>query len=1337
MDEENSRELTEAIERLAESVNALTYNLSGSTEAIERETKARKDDTTALGEGAQARRKLTKEEIEAIGHLKRAFGSATDGLKDFAGAVTNTSDGFSKYDKSLGGLGDAAASVARTLPGIGTAAALAIQGLTLFGKTALKQVDNMIKGFNEMAEVGVAGQLGVRAIRDLAAEAGYSTKNMKGFTDAFKSLGPGMIALGGSASDAAKSFGALTKLNKDEIDHYRRLGMSQEQFTQAQADAVKYLTKSGVAIDENMKRDGRLRAATTQYVDSLMQLSALTGESVESMKKQKEQALANIGVQVHLYELNKKETALRAKGDAESVKKADELAAERKRTEELLAVAKGKMSAEQFAGFQKMVTTGQFTKESAAFARSNPEMLEFIKAVKQGREDPAMIAKELQKGQDRMMDIAGTAAKYSDEAAKNLNLSVESMTEATKVRGQSEEQYAKEVAKARERVTMTEEQAAKKISTLEKDLAAEKDPEKRKAIEAEIADLRKGPQTDDILDAQNKRMNLERDLSLALDNAVLAFNPFTSTLGMATVAVGGLAAAAGIAAYAMGKGSALQKGIDTVATSASKAAPALSTVGSTAANVGTKLAGAAGPLAAVGSVAAGAYTGYAGYQAAKEAEEKGEITKEQATVKKSESVGEGVGTAGGGVGGALAGAAAGAAIGSVVPVIGTAIGGILGAAVGGLGGSAIGGYLGKKTGGVVGEQLAKPAVPVARPVSATTATTKPESPIAAPAKTEQESTYEDMRDAQIRAMDSLSKVIGKLTSAVESLTSSFGKAGKQVTDTGNRFKKYDEQLKESLGEDIAKPTELVEELKDGLSSATSSIFSRTGKIMEDAMKKAGIGPITPESAASMAGMSNLPTGTQIPSIDIPAAKGRKQTYTINGKPVTKNQYDKFVAQQNAQYSGMFKSDDQPFTTSRIPNLATPSGSQTIPISTIPEAPLADIQSAPAIAASDPSSGPIPTPKFEQSTPVKAPEAKKKGFFSGLFGKKDKGIAANLPDAAVDQGTKTPSGTPPDAAMAQTAAPAAGAPDAKGPPGGKFKDKEEFVRVMMPWAEYASKALGGASVLGILGQWAGESGTGKNLPADYNYAGIKAGSKFQKGDYVLTEERYNQKQLERAIKSGETLASVLSSPTDTIRKKGRDVTVDEWYGSGAFQKAVDQGLSWVQVKSHFAKFNDLKDFTDGYVSFLKNPRYAEALKAGSAEDFGYSVAKAGYATASADKYASKVGDFASSIQAAAGGIAQGPSTGYPVTMHGKELITPLNPNSLLEKLATTPANDIVREMMSKQEANIVNTQKDESLDAIANINLQMMELMERKFNDLIDKISSGNDIQSRILRQTNA
>jgi hypothetical protein len=143
-----------------------------------------------------------------------------------------------------------------------------------------------------------------------------------------------------------------------------------------------------------------------------------------------------------------------------------------------------------------------------------------------------------------------------------------------------------------------------------------------------------------------------------------------------------------------------------------------------AALTGAKFIGRNPLLMAGTAVAAGAYTGYKGYQAAGEREDAenkrteadlaaGKITQEQAderklksgessTVGKSKSVGKGTGMAVGGAAGALKGAALGAALGSVVPVVGTAIGGLLGGAIGGIGGSYLGGkagdYLGEKTG---------------------------------------------------------------------------------------------------------------------------------------------------------------------------------------------------------------------------------------------------------------------------------------------------------------------------------------------------------------------------------------------------------------------------------------------------------------------------------------------------------------------------------------------------------------------------------------------------------------------------------------------------------------
>jgi flagellum-specific peptidoglycan hydrolase FlgJ len=295
----------------------------------------------------------------------------------------------------------------------------------------------------------------------------------------------------------------------------------------------------------------------------------------------------------------------------------------------------------------------------------------------------------------------------------------------------------------------------------------------------------------------------------------------------------------------------------------------------------------------------------------------------------------------------------------------------------------------------------------------------------------------------------------------------------------------------------------------------------------------------------------------------------------------------------------------------------------------------------------------------------------------------------------------PGGAPPAAGGSGAAGGAAGgaaqAPTGKAPPGGKFTSPEEFVNTMMPWAEYASKALGGTPALGILGQWAGESGQGKSLPAGFNYAGIKAGTKYKKGDFVLTEEKYTAKQLEHAQKSGESLAGIVGQ-NDKIKKKGREVTIDEWFGKGSWQKAKDEGKQWVQVKSYFAEFSDLKDFTDSYVGFLKGARYKDAIAAQTPEDFGYKVAAAGYATASPDKYAQKVGSFAKSFQgttgkaadgamyAAAGGVASGPQSGYPATLHGTEAIVPLDGQSYQSKQAVTAVSKAVSgDQLSQQSA----------------------------------------------------
>ena len=184
----------------------------------------------------------------------------------------------------------------------------------------------------------------------------------------------------------------------------------------------------------------------------------------------------------------------------------------------------------------------------------------------------------------------------------------------------------------------------------------------------------------------------------------------------------------------------------------------------------------------------------------------------------------------------------------------------------------------------------------------------------------------------------------------------------------------------------------------------------------------------------------------------------------------------------------------------------------------------------------------------------------------------------------------------------------------------------FAKEMFPYAKMASEKLGGKiPPEAILAQWAGESSNGKSVPAPFNFAGIKAGPNDKKGDYVLTEERYTPEQIKRAEQRGESVQKVLG-PNDTISKKGKQVTIDEWFGKGSIEKAKSEGKQWVQVRSYFAKYDSPEEFANAYVKFLSSNRYKKARESTSASGFGLEVAKAGYATASAEKYSQHIGNY---------------------------------------------------------------------------------------------------------------
>ena len=105
------------------------------------------------------------------------------------------------------------------------------------------------------------------------------------------------------------------------------------------------------------------------------------------------------------------------------------------------------------------------------------------------------------------------------------------------------------------------------------------------------------------------------------------------------------------------------------------------------------------------------------------------------------------------------------------------------------------------------------------------------------------------------------------------------------------------------------------------------------------------------------------------------------------------------------------------------------------------------------------------------------------------------------------------------------------------------------------------------------------------------------------------------------------------------------------------------------------------------------------------------------------------------EAKVGGLFSGPTSGYPMELHGTELIVPVDSNSILMKLATEAASGKKEAISALGKNNkTVKTANNEPTRKTS-IDPARMESISSMFDSIIDAIDATDDIDKKILRYT--
>ena len=111
------------------------------------------------------------------------------------------------------------------------------------------------------------------------------------------------------------------------------------------------------------------------------------------------------------------------------------------------------------------------------------------------------------------------------------------------------------------------------------------------------------------------------------------------------------------------------------------------------------------------------------------------------------------------------------------------------------------------------------------------------------------------------------------------------------------------------------------------------------------------------------------------------------------------------------------------------------------------------------------------------------------------------------------------------------------------------------------------------------------------------------------------------------------------------------------------------------------------------------------------------------------------DFVNSLQAKTGGMFKGPTGGYPIELHGTELVIPLDSNSILNKLASNSADSVAKELQRNVSKVVPKpTSTTGTPKKTKGISKEMIYSMSAKFDNVINKIESTNSVQKKLLKQ---
>jgi len=411
----------DAFERMAAAQVAMSNAMGGnSKKALDDFYKGIQGSSKALQEQrnrARSEEEHAKKAKEAQDNLVSSLKNGLKGLQNFAGAANSTEQSFSKYNQGMRSMGDAAFEIGKQFGPLGTAIGATVKAFTLAAERVNELNDTLLKSYDDFGKLGATAGLTTKNILDLGRDAGYSSKNLGTFTKQAAGLGEALINLGGSSSEGVKAFSQIAKIGDNARKEFSRMGISQAEVTEMQANYIKQVASAGGSL---RKPINELQKESLGYITNLQKLAELTGVDIKKMEEAQKAAMQQENFNAYIMKKEAERDQLRAQaaqaekeGDTERAKalkaQADQTDQVIKTKKEFAGLAQATMSQKNASAALEAISTDN----ASTFTESNAQLL-------RAGIDISKMNQEMNKGNDQTIELQKSQAKAVEDYNKKF-----------------------------------------------------------------------------------------------------------------------------------------------------------------------------------------------------------------------------------------------------------------------------------------------------------------------------------------------------------------------------------------------------------------------------------------------------------------------------------------------------------------------------------------------------------------------------------------------------------------------------------------------------------------------------------------------------------------------------------------------------------------------------------------------------------------------------------------------------------------------------------------------------------------------------------------------------